>query len=1068
MRYLFLICFSYYSFSISYAQKYNFQCYSIEEGLPRSSVYDIYEDTNGFLWIGTEEGGLSVFNGVNFHNYNTEDGLLSNTIRCIYEDSKNFFWIGTDKGISFYDGKKFTNYTEKNGLPKVHIRSIQEDKEGNLFFATLGNGLYKLKNHITDASNCFDVINTDDGLVNDRIRSLLLDSRGALWVGTDGGISKINGKLIQNYTKEDGLPSNQILSMFEDKNHNLWFGTKKGAVEFKGDSFITYNSSHGLISNRIRSISQDHIGNIWLGTNKGACYFNGTKFKNITEDNGLSNNRIRVIKQDRNHNLWFGTYFGGINKYIGETFVGYTISDGLKTNEVYSITGKDNELVIGTFSEVSQFSMNLNSLETKKNNYIDNIEKRIKTLHYDKNGFLWIGSQEQIHIIKDSIEITSFNIPDTQINSFYESISSDTMFVTTSKGIYKICYNTKTSVIDSINFFFKTNDVNCILPINKNEYLIGTQEQGLLKINNKGVIVKKYSPNIKKVNSLIKDHFNNIWIASQDGGLICLKEDDSFTIFTEKEKLSSKHAHLLIFDNHDDLWVGYENGVDKIEFDNKGNIKDIYHFGKDEGFSGIETNKNAVYKDFLGRIWFGTIKGAICFNPHAEHLNKIAPITHILELKIAGKDSTNEFHKFQYLQEKFQEIPHKLKLDYHLNNITFIVKGINLSVPHKVKYQWKLEGFDNDWNEPSQQSIINYTNLPYGKYTFLIKSCNENNIWNESPTSFFFEITTPFWKKRWFYVSVSITMFIVVYLLFYWRVKRLEKIKKELENQVNKRTQELVKEKELVEIKNQEIENKRIELETKNTAITDSINYAKRIQEAVMSPKEGLKFSLQKDMFILYKPRDIVSGDFYWFSEKENRAYIIAADCTGHGVPGAFMSMLGITFLNQLVNEENTENAGEILNNLRKKIISTLSNAEEKSQSPDGMDLALLIFDFNKNEVQFSGANNPLIYINNNEINRIKGNKMPIGLSDYMEISFTTHTLPFQEGDVFYIFSDGYADQFGGEHGKKFLTKSFKELLLKIHTEPLNKQKIILDETIERWKGNHFQVDDILVIGIKI
>lgn len=1066
MRYIFLISLIYYSLSFSYAQKYNFQCYSIEEGLPRSSVYDIYEDTNGFLWIGTEEGGLSVFDGINFHNYTTEDGLVSNTIRCIYEDSKHFLWIGTDKGVSFYDGKKFTNYTEKNGFPKVHIRSIQEDKEENLFFGTLGNGLYKLKNQITDSSNCFDVINTDNGLINDRIRDLLLDSRGALWVGTDGGISKINGKLIQNYTEKDGLPSKRILSMFEDKNHNVWFGTNEGVVELKGDSFITYNESHGLISNRVRSISQDHIGNMWFGTNKGASYFDGTKFKNITDTNGLSHNRIRVIKQDRNHNLWFGTYFGGINKYIGETFISYTTLDGLKTNEVYAITGKNNELVISTFQELSQFTLNLTSLNPKKNTVIDNIAERIRTLRYDKNGLLWIGSQVGIHIIKDSIEVANFNFEKTQINSFYEI--SDTMLITTSKGIYKIFYNIESSKIDSINYFFKTNNVNCILPIENNHYLIGTQEHGLLKINHKGDVIKHYLPKIYKINSLVKDHFNNIWIASEDAGLICLKKNGSFEIFTNAKEFSSKHAHLLIFDNHDDLWVGYENGVDKIEFDNKGKIKHIYHFGKDEGFSGIETNKNAVYKDFLGKIWFGTIKGAICFNPHAEHLNKIPPITHLLALKITGQDSINEFHKFQYNQEKFQEIPENIKLDYHLNNITFTVKGINLSVPHKVKYQWKLEGFDSDWNEPSTQSIINYTNLPYGKYTFLVKSCNENDIWNTTPTSFKFEITSPFWKKNWFYISFSIIIFIVIYLLFFWRVKRLERIKQELENKVNIRTQELVKEKELVEIKNQEIENKRNELETKNTAITDSINYAKRIQQAVMSPKEGLIFSLQKNMFILYKPRDIVSGDFYWFSEKENRAYIVAADCTGHGVPGAFMSMLGITFLNQLVNEEHTENAGKILNNLRKKILSTLSNAEQQNQSPDGMDLALLIFDFNKNEVQFSGANNPLIYIHNNEISRIKGNKMPIGLSDYMEMSFTTHTFPFHKGDVFYIFSDGYADQFGGDHGKKFLTKSFKELLLEIHSQPLDEQKTILEDTIEDWKGDHFQVDDILVIGIKI
>ena len=228
--------------------------------------------------------------------------------------------------------------------------------------------------------------------------------------------------------------------------------------------------------------------------------------------------------------------------------------------------------------------------------------------------------------------------------------------------------------------------------------------------------------------------------------------------------------------------------------------------GSDEGFVGIETNKNAVYKDHLGKIWFGTIKGAICYNPHAERINKTPPIAHILEVKFAGEDTTNEYHKFQYHQEQFNPIPKNLILPYQFNNISFKIKGINLSIPHKVKYQWKLEGYNKEWSEPSQQEIINYTNLPYGKYRFLVKACNENDIWTKTPVAFEFKIVTPFWKKNWFYLIVFLSAFGLLYLISQWRVNRLQRAKKELENQVLLRTKELQKEKELVESKNKEIE----------------------------------------------------------------------------------------------------------------------------------------------------------------------------------------------------------------------------------------------------------------------
>ncbi|MCP4520186.1 MAG: SpoIIE family protein phosphatase [Cytophagales bacterium] len=1067
MRYLLL--FVLFTSSLSaFSQEYNFQRFSIEEGLPRSGVYDIYEDTNGFLWIATEGGGLSVFDGKTFHSYTTEQGLISNTVRCIYEDNSGLFWLGTDKGISCFDGHKFINFNEKQGLPKKQIRDIQEDKEGNLFFATLGGGLCKLKEQITDSSSCFDYITTKNGLLNDKVRCLLLDSKGGLWIGTDGGASKMNGKLFQHYTTEQGLASNKILTIFQDKSHNIWFGTKGGASELKGNQIITYTKEDGLIANRIKAISQDYIGNIWFGTKDGASYFNGTKFKNISEKNGLSNNRIRIIKRDRSHNLWFGTYFGGVNKYMGETFINYTTHDGLANNQVYAITGQFNNLIVGTFEKAKQFKASFaNSLIAHDIPALENIHSKINTLQYDPMMNLWIGTNDGVHIFNQEKEQARLILKNDSIGSEVFTLYQDDDFVLagTDQGIYKIHYDFISKKISAEPFFVEANthyEINSIQKKDDGHYFVATQQNGLLEIDNNGKFVKSIlEPKILTINSVIKDHFGRYWCASEDHGVICIDSLNNYNIYNEKNGLHSHYAHLLIFDNHDDLWVGYENGVDKIQFDTNGELTDIYHFGKDEGFVGIETNKNAVYKDFVGRIWFGTIKGAICYNPHAERINNTPPITHILDANFSSRDSTIEFHKFHYNRKEFNTMDEKSMVFPHdFNDVSFMIKGINLSIPHKVKYQWKLDGYDEDWVEPSFQEVITYTNLPYGKYKLLVKACNENEVWNKKPEVLSFEITSPFWMKNWFYLLVVAFVFGLSQIGYQWRMRSLAEAKKALEDQVKVRTQEL-------EVKTIEIQSKHKELEIKNQSITDSINYAKRIQQAVMSPKHQHKFSIQEDVFILYKPRDIVSGDFYWFAEHESKTYVVAADCTGHGVPGAFMSMLGITFFNQLVNEEGITNAGEILDKLRCKIVASLNTSDEQSQA-DGMDLSLLIFDFNTNTVQYSGANNPLLYIKNKELQKIKADKMPIGISDYMEKSFTTHTLSFEKGDSFYIFSDGYPDQFGGELGKKYLIKRFKETLLDIHEKPIAQQKNILDNTIEDWRGDNFQVDDILVIGIRV
>ena len=282
-------------------------------------------------------------------------------------------------------------------------------------------------------------------------------------------------------------------------------------------------------------------------------------------------------------------------------------------------------------------------------------------------------------------------------------------------------------------------------------------------------------------------------------------------------------------------------------------------------------------------------------------------------------------------------------------------------------------------------------------------------------------------------------------------------------------TRSLIKARKLLKEKEQalaQIERQKIELELRDKNITDSLNYAQRIQEALL-PSEAYFRNHFEDSFIFFRPKDILSGDFYWIGGKGDKVFIVAADCTGHGVPGALMSMIGLEIIEKTINEDNIETPSQILAVLNKGLEKTFSR--EKNIGTiirDGMDIGLCVIDKKRKKIKYAGAFFPLYLIRNNSLIEIKGDKIIIGMNPE-GISYTDHELDLMENDILYIFSDGYVDQFGGSENKKFMYRRFRYLLLTIHRFPVNDQKSILEENIKTWMGRNVQVDDIMVIGFR-
>ena len=272
-----------------------------------------------------------------------------------------------------------------------------------------------------------------------------------------------------------------------------------------------------------------------------------------------------------------------------------------------------------------------------------------------------------------------------------------------------------------------------------------------------------------------------------------------------------------------------------------------------------------------------------------------------------------------------------------------------------------------------------------------------------------------------------------------------------LERQVTERTLEVIQQKEIIEIKNREI--------------IDSIQYAKRLQEAILPPEKLVKLYFPFS-FIYYLPKDIVAGDFYWVDADDEYIWFAVADCTGHGVAGALMSMLGVSLLNQIVREKQVKDPSQILEHLNEGVIKALK--QEETEGNEGMDILLCRFDLQYRRCEFAGANRPLWMIRNDELHEFKTDKLPIGGLQFGEKKFNIQKIDLQKGDRLYLFTDGYADQFGGESGKKFMTKKLKELLIRISSRPVQVQKTLLANHFIEWKGEMEQVDDVLVAGIAI
>ncbi len=1040
----------------SKAQTNIYNNYNSERGLPQSKVYALAQDSLGYLWVGTK-GGLAKFNGLTFETYTVDEGMGEDIATQVLVDEQNNVWIGHEGG-SISVIKKDTIISYRFKLPKSEeylksrIHKLFLDSKGKLWIGT-GEGLIIINDKdksLDDPSN-FQFWNFDSGL-SDIVLDILEDKQGKMWLVTTNGIKTCNSDAFPFETfLAEGFVSTQYLTIYESKDGTIWFGAlNKGLAKFDHkESQVTY-FHEGLKDRWITDIIEDDHDDIWVSTWRGGiAKLQNNKFRTIGIQNGLSDYAVRCMLLDQENNIWIGTNEGGLDYYKGEMFINY-LEGGVYVNDAATAIHQtvSGDWWIGSNKGITILSNtdgNLNARQFKLNSLIQG--KSVDAIQSDNSGNVWIGVFE-LGVIKYNVNSGKheiYNVGNHLISDFITTIAIDkdqNVWIGTRQGITR--YNSRNKTYENFGHVngLASDKVTQIFEDSKGRIWIGGEsgdgltvwENAAFKVYGTEDGMTHHSPS-----SVTEDQSGNIWIGTEGRGVFKF-DGSSFTSHRVKDGLLSDFILSIIADNDGNVWIGTHQGLCRLDA-NKGAFT---NYGKQEGFLGVEAKQNAVFKAKDGSIWFGHAKGFCIYNANnSKNIN--AP-----KLRI----------KSFYANYESINIGSEIVLDHDQNQIKIEYSGLYFSNPTGLKYSYMLEGLDNaNWSYPETKNSITFPALAYGNYTLNVKAINSQGIENKNDVKIAFTIRPPFYLTSWFLILCVIVVGATTFGFISWRTQKLKRDKQILEEKVAERTRELEEEKKVVEEQKEEIAEK-------NKDITDSIKYAEKIQTSILPMQKDIATAFPES-FVLYKPRDIVSGDFYWFKRNNDEAYIAAVDCTGHGVPGAFMSMIGYSQLNQITGQGKQTEPAKILDALSDGVRTALRQTESEDSAKDGMDLALCKLNLKSNELTFSGAYRPLYLLKNGEIEEVKADKFPIGGTDEGN-EYTDKQIKLEKGDAIYIFSDGYPDQFGGEKGKKFMTKRFKNLLVEVMNEPMDKQKEILDEQVESWRGNLEQVDDILVIGIKI
>jgi serine phosphatase RsbU (regulator of sigma subunit)/sugar lactone lactonase YvrE len=1100
------------------------------DGMGVKSAYFQVWDSRGKLWAVSDKG-LLCYNGyqskIIASSSTDKNSPLSDNLRSIYEVQPDEFWLTyrDQKSISQFDPIKNTfkhfrtDTLNPNRIAEVDLAKIVFDTDSTRWLLTWGEGLFRLNienEHAVFFKNDDEQISDGEPPVNfvkDMVKLeddlylcafflekpyskpyyFIPSTRKFLPFDFEPYLQKMDERMA--YLIKVALSIVNFIHI--DSNKNLWFGTYVGLVfldlqnkiikRVSGESNDLYRQN---IEN-VRAFDTDQEGRLWITTpNQGIMLVDTEtqKVKYLRHDQssmtGIADDRLSSINTDPLGNIWISTDAGTFSIYnpFVQHFQTHPWSDmkldfsnrSIQQVPVNQMVVLENgNILISNNNGIVEYNSQQRQVVKTYSHRIVTFKGEINTKiehfrHVD--GLIYFIKESNI---KHSDYVVELDYGTSQLKTIPTDVlmhhllfrhgrkDDPIVFYNHWSPVRMSQYNPSTQRIDSIyqfssdlqlsdRFTLKLNSGKWMIPLSTGNFLLFDPVTKTEQIYDSKSSTH-YFPD-STINCAYKDQTGLIWIGTQTG--IYLFDETKNTITKENKTLglSEKEKVNAITQDHENIfWIALAK--DLVRWDRINNTSFTYN--KSHGLKVGNFLPSVAQKDSLGNIYIASHNGVLIFNPD--------------DLKIPN-------HTFEiYLENAFLHddliktddvLSGKRIFSNNENYLTFEFFTNQLFTLTPTQFYYKLAGRDSDWQDNGISNRIRLADLSYGDYILEIKATNtfgqESNILKIPIT-----IDKPYFLKWWFILLCVVILVVIILILIRYREKALRKKSIELEQIVTERTADVVREKKEADKQRLEAEHQKEIVEEKQKEISDSINYAKRIQNAILPSQRYFQKHLAKS-FILYLPKDIVAGDFYFMEDVEDTIILAVADCTGHGVPGAMVSVVCHNALSRSIKEFGLIEPQKILDKTRELVLETFEKSED--QVNDGMDIALCSINKKTNTLLFSGANNGLFLVRKGELQEFKSDKQPIGKYSYAK-PFTCQSISIEKGDQFYLYSDGYADQFGGEAGKpggkKFKYSRLKTLIQEIATKEVEEQHTILNETLSKWRGDIEQIDDVCIIGFR-
>jgi len=800
---IWLVCFS----ATGFAQLKNIRTYGAGEGMTQPQVQVILQDNSGYLWFGTASG-IFKFDGLTFTNFNKVNGLAENFVESGLKDRDGNLWFGHINGmVTTYNPhirifESLILVPGGRGSKTVYIEKIHQDHTGAIWFATLGWGVFRWFDHKLSQ------FTTNHGILSDEVFDIMEDDKGQVWFATKQGISIYSINSARFLPARTDIPFSKkfIIALENDGCHRIWIGTSdEGVMVLDSTGAIrTFTEKDGLVSSMISSLYMDRKGSMWIGTVGGGLSSvqiekdlkHKLVFNNLTTKNGLFSNYIQSFLEDHEGNVWVGTNGGGASQVRRNEIEVYDEAFGLHNESIWSIlVDHQNTTWLGSDDGLIRLQQPADPEKELQIDYFRMLGREklnfvVRSME-DRERNLWFVSTEQGVIrwnrSEQRLEKVEFGkaFQPRQISDICEDKQGNIWISSFHDGL--ACYNPADKSVLTFTRHengMSSDSLNTIFRDSRGQLWFGTDNGGIMRYKDGKFYTFSYATGhpINSAISITEDPKHHLWMVTSNDELYRF-DGDTFVNYTSRNNLGDGALYSVISDEQA-LWVGTNNGLARLRHGDSLFIQ----YSRMEGYPISEANENAVYRDKNGFLWFGTIHGAVKINSRKQSVNEIAPLINITKLRVFLKDAA---------------LPTDGKFEYDRNYLTFNFIGLSYSAPEQVRYRYFLEGFDQQWSPAASENYATYSNLYPGHYAFKIIAANANGVWSKEPTSYSFEILTPFWKTWWFYFFLTAMFFAVLYTYIHQRILRIQRDKKRLEDKVQQRTAELREEKNNVEHANQ-------------------------------------------------------------------------------------------------------------------------------------------------------------------------------------------------------------------------------------------------------------------------